>query len=85
MPFCRRMGGVVGSSGRDPRPGLLPQVRQEREQGLIGTKHFASQHQAQYGGISLIAMGARWVQARAPLCWTPLTGTMVRVRAPQVV
>src|SRR5216683_3289384 len=46
---------------------LLQQVRQEREQGLIGTKDFAYQHETQQGCIRLITMGTRRVHARSPL------------------
>jgi hypothetical protein len=59
---------------------LLQRVRQEREQGQIGPQDCAHQHEAQYRGSRRITLGVRRVHANTPLCSTPVTGTVVRVR-----
>jgi len=59
--------GLLGLGGAWQQATRLHHVRQEREQGRIGTEDFTDQHEAQYGGIRLITMGARRVHASSPL------------------
>jgi len=76
-------GGHRGLLREVHQASLLQHVRQEREQGLIGTQDFAYQHEAQYGCIRLITMGTGRMHTNAPLYRTPLTGTVVHLRSPQ--
>src|SRR5439155_12110681 len=77
-------GGLLGLGGAWQQTTCLHYVRQEHKEGLIGTENFADQHEPQHGGIRLITMGTRRMHANAPLCRTPLTSTMVRVRSPHL-